>query len=113
MERYNTSCEAGVDGLFCKTHHYLRPLKGKLYAVALCLGAYGSLGGGIPVNYRFHVIDTENSPIPGLYASGSDTCDIYGGTYLFPLPGNTMGYAVNSGRLAAERAADYVSMLRE
>lgn len=110
MEQYNASCEANVDDLFCKSHHYLRALKGKLYAVALCLGAYGSLG-GIQVNYKFQVMDEKNEPIPGLYASGSDTCDIYGDTYLFPLPGNTMGYAVNSGRLAAERAADYAARL--
>ena len=78
--------------------------------MALCLGAYGSLG-GILVNYKFQVLSTQGKPIPGLYASGSDTCDIYGDTYLFPLPGNTMGYAVNSGRLAAERAADYIFTL--
>ena len=111
LEEYNTACEAKVDDLFCKSHHYLRPLKGKLYAVALCLGAYGSLG-GIQVDYKFQVLSTENKPIPGLFASGSDTCDIYGDTYLFPLPGNTMGYAVNSGRLAAERATDYIAAMK-
>lgn len=108
LEEYNADCEAHVDRLYCKSYHYMHPLKGKLYAVALCLGAYGSLG-GIQVNYKFQVMDENNRPIPGLYASGSDTCDIYGDTYLFPLPGNTMGYAVNSGRLAAERAVDYAA----
>lgn len=107
LEEYNADCEAHVDRLYCKSYHYMHPLKGKLYAVALCLGAYGSLG-GILVNYKFQVLGTDNRPIPGLYASGSDTCDIYGDTYLFPLPGNTMGYAVNSGRLAAESAANYI-----
>lgn len=108
MDAYNAICREHVDDLFCKDHHYLRPLTGKLYAISLCPGAYGSLG-GILVNYRFEVLSTEHKPIPGLYASGTDTCDIYADTYLFTLPGNTMGYAVNSGRLAAEHAVDFVN----
>lgn len=107
MSEYNTMCQNRLDDYFCKDQRWLRPLSGKLYAVVLTIGAYGSLG-GIQVNYKFQVINTEGKPIPGLYASGSDTCDIYGDTYLFTLPGNTMGYAVNSGRLAAERAVEFL-----
>ena len=46
--------------------------------------------------------------IPGLYAGGTDACSIYGDTYVFILPGNTMGFALNSGRIAGENAAEYV-----
>ena len=45
--------------------------------------------------------------IPGLYAVGVDACDIYNGTYDYYLPGNTMGFCVNTGRMAGKYAADY------
>ena len=44
--------------------------------------------------------------IPGLYAAGTDTCAIYGDTYPFILGGNTMGYCLNTGRIAADTIAD-------
>ena len=60
------------------------------------------------MNYKFEVIGEDGKTIPGLYASGTDTCDIYSDTYYFYLPGNTMGYALNSGRLAAEHIGEYL-----
>ena len=85
----------------------MRPVRGKYICIMLTGRAYGTLG-GIKINWRTEVLDTENKPIPGLYAAGSDTCEIYDGTYLYLLPGNTMGYALNTGRIAAERAAEYI-----
>ncbi len=76
------------------------------------LSAYGSLG-GIEINHKTQVLDTESHPIPGLYAAGTDTCDIYAGTYLYRLPGNTMGYAVNTGRMAGEYASAFIKKERE
>ena len=60
------------------------------------------------MNYKLEVEDDNYQKIDGLYAAGSDVCDLYAGTYLYDLPGNTMGFAVNSGRMAAENATDYV-----
>ena len=48
------------------------------------------------------------SVIPGLYAAGLDANSIYGDTYIFWLPGNTLSFALNTGRMAGENAADYV-----
>lgn len=42
---------------------------------------------------------------------GTDACTIYGDSYVFIMPGNTMGFAINSGRIAGERSADYVKNL--
>ena len=69
-------------------------------------GAYGSLG-GIKINYKTEVLNKNWEKIPGLYAAGTDACSIYGDTYVFILPGNTMGFALNSGRIAGENAAAY------
>lgn len=106
VEEYNDSCDENFDDLYCKPRKYLTPIEGKkYYALRMSLGAYGSLG-GIIANHRCAVLNEEQEPIEGLYAAGSDICDLYAGTYLYELPGNTMGFAVNSGRIAAESACD-------
>ncbi len=111
LKEYNNSCEHGYDDLFIKPKRYLRAVKqAPFYALRLFPAGYGSLG-GIKINYKTEVLDKNWAPIPGLYASGTDACDIYGDTYVFKLPGNTMGFALTSGRMAAEHAAEYVKSL--
>ena len=106
VSRYNQVCGENYDDDFGKPHRYLRPLEGRLYAYRVICGAYGSLG-GIKIDHDFRVVTQDAEPIPGLYGAGSDVCDIYNGTYYFYLPGNTMGFAVNSGRIAGENACRY------
>ncbi len=112
IEEYNDCCDDGYDDIFNKSHKYLRPIEGKVWGGAIALSAYGSLG-GIKINYKTQVLDNDHHRIPGLYAAGTDVCDIYCGTYLYKLPGNTMGFAINTGRMAGEYAADYVTDLKE
>lgn len=108
IEEYNDGCEIGYDDIMCKNRRYLHPLTGKnFYALRMSCGAYGSLG-GVNVNYKLEVLRDDYKKIPGLYAAGSDVCDLYAGTYCYLLGGNTMGFAINSGRLAADAMADYV-----
>jgi fumarate reductase flavoprotein subunit len=111
LAEYNNSCEHGYDELFNKPHRYLRPVKNpRFYALRLFASGYGSLG-GIKINYKTEVLDKKWDKIPGLYAAGTDACSIYGDTYVFLMPGNTMGFALNSGRMAGEHAASYVKSL--
>jgi len=70
-------------------------------------GAYGTLG-GVKMNENCEVLDREFHPIPGVYVAGTDACNIYDDSYMFLLPGNTMGFAVNTGRIAGMSAAEYV-----
>ncbi len=108
IERYNEQCEQNYDDDFCKRREYLIPLKGdKYYALRYAPGAYGSLG-GIKINHKLQVITDDYEVIEGLYGAGSDVCELYNGTYYFYFPGNTMGFAVTSGRMAGEYAADYI-----
>ena len=98
---------ATADTRFYKSRCFMRPLKkGPFYAGKFRPGAYGTLG-GIRINLNGEVLDADMNPIPGLYAAGTDTCEIYGDSYMFLLPGNTMGYCLNTGRFAGESAADY------
>ncbi|HAL74755.1 MAG TPA: FAD-binding dehydrogenase, partial [Clostridiales bacterium] len=104
---YNQACKSH-DALFFKDHRYLKPLKGpRFYAVAEYPSGYGSLG-GIKINWKTEVVTDDFTPIPGLYAAGTDACTIFGDSYVFILPGNTMGFALNSGRMAGEHAVDYL-----
>ncbi len=54
------------------------------------------------------MVTKDQDVIPGLYAAGTDACAIYADSYVFVLPGNTMGFALNSGRMAGENAAAFV-----
>ena len=107
VDTYNAYCEQGYDELMNKPHKYLRPLKkGPYYAGCFRPSAYGSLG-GIKINHKTEVVTDDWTPIPGLYAAGTDACSIFGDSYVFIMPGNTMGFCINSGRMAGENAADY------
>jgi fumarate reductase flavoprotein subunit len=112
VETYNQACAKGYDDLFNKAHRYLRPIKTPtFYAGRHFSSAYGTLG-GIKINHKTEVLDKNWEVIPGLYAAGTDACTIYGDSYVFILPGNTMAFALNSGRIAGENAAEYAKSLR-
>lgn len=109
IDEYNDMCAKGHDEIFEKEHRYMQPIqKGKFYACRFFPGAYGTLG-GIKINYKTEVLTPEGKAIPGLYAVGVDACNIYGDSYPFILPGNTMGFCLNSGRIAGENAVRYIS----
>ena len=107
VDEYNDYCD-GRDEEFFKNYRFLKKLKkGPFYAATVRPGGYGTVG-GIRINENCEVCDKEFAPIPGLYAAGADSCNIYDDSYMFLLPGNSMGYAVNTGRIAGSEAAEYV-----
>jgi len=109
IEEYNEMCDNNYDEIFEKDRAYLQPIeKAPFYGCRQHVAAYGSLG-GINVNYKLEVLNDESRVIPGLYAVGVDACNIYGDSYPFILAGNTMGFCLNSGRIAGENAAEFVS----
>ena len=114
IDDYNDMCDSGVDTLFHKDQKFLHPITGKggYLAGKFYLGAYGTVG-GVRINKYCEVLDEKQKPIKGLYSAGSDANTIYGDSYNFTLPGNTMGFAVNSGRMAGEAIADYIDSLDE
>jgi fumarate reductase flavoprotein subunit len=105
VDDYNDLCDGGWDDLFEKDHRYMQAIrKPPFYACRFFPAAYGTLG-GVQINYKAEVLDENQDPIPGLYAAGLDACTIYGDSYPFILPGNTMGFTLNTGRIAGEHAA--------
>ena len=107
IDDYNFFCDS-VDEEFFKAKRYLRPIfKAPFYAAAHHPGGYGTVG-GVRINENCEACDREFMPIPGLYCAGADACNIYDDSYMFLLPGNSMGFAVNSGRIAGMSAAEYI-----
>ncbi len=105
VEEYNEMCEAGYDEIFEKDRVYMQPLKkDPFYCCRENVGAYGSLG-GVKINHKTQVLTEDAKVIPGLYCAGTDACNIFGDSYPFILSGNTMGFCLNSGRIAGENAA--------
>jgi fumarate reductase flavoprotein subunit len=106
IDNYNDMCDTR-DTEFFKESRFMRPVsKGPFYFGRIVCGAYGTLG-GVRVDPDMHALDKDWKPIPGLFVGGTDACNLYIDSYMFLLPGNTMGFAVNSGRIAGMSAADY------
>ena len=105
IEEYNEMCEAGFDEIFEKDRAYMQPIeKAPFYLCRENVGAYGSLG-GVKINHKTQVLTQDAKVIPGLYCAGTDACNIFGDSYPFILSGNTMGFCLNSGRIAGENAS--------
>jgi fumarate reductase flavoprotein subunit len=108
VDEYNQFCDKGHDDLFAKDPRYLRPLRGpRFYALKACVLFIGTLG-GIKINHKMEVLDRKEKRIPGLYAGGLDAGGMYGDSYDLYAAGGTLGFAVNSGRIAARNALEYV-----
>jgi Succinate dehydrogenase/fumarate reductase, flavoprotein subunit len=107
LEEYNDYCDS-VDEEFFKDKKYLRPLiKAPFYCAKVRPGGYGTVG-GVKINENCEAITENFEPVSGLYCAGTDACNIYDDSYMFLLPGNSMGFAVNTGRIAGMTAAEYV-----
>ncbi|MDR0656537.1 MAG: FAD-dependent oxidoreductase [Treponema sp.] len=112
VEDYNDFCDS-TDEEFFKDKRYMRPLiKAPYYCVKIRPGGYGTVG-GIRINENCEALNKDFEPITGLYAAGADACNIYDDSYMFLLPGNSMGFAVNTGRIAAISASNFVESLSE
>lgn len=106
IERYNGFCEKGVDEDFGKDPDHLRPLEeGPYYSFALNVGIFATVG-GLKINEDSQVLDTNDEVIPGLWAAGCEVGGLYGDAYDVSIcEGSCQGYAVYTGRRAAESAA--------
>jgi fumarate reductase flavoprotein subunit len=109
VDQYNRFCETGCDEVFAKEPKYLLPVKKpKFYAMQGHTVYLGTLG-GIKINHRMEVVDEKEKVIPGLYTVGTDAGGLYGDSYCFlPASGTTLGFAVNSGRIAGRNALSYI-----
>jgi len=107
VEEYNAYCDSS-DEEFFKDSRFMRPLiKPPFYSARIRPSGYGTVG-GIRINENCEALDKDFEPIPGLYAVGADACNIYDDSYMFLLCGNSMGFAVNSGRIAGKSITEFL-----
>jgi fumarate reductase flavoprotein subunit len=108
INEYNSACAEGYDPLFAKKREYLLPLKTPpFYAIKAHL-IYVDTIGGIKINETMEVLDKRDNRIPGLYAAGVVTGGWESEVYCAVLSGSAFGFAINSGRIAAESAVKYL-----
>lgn len=108
LSDYNAFCENGEDLEFGKSKPYLVPLKRAPYYIFHHNIAYMCSIGGIHTNIRMEVLNQEEAPIPGLYAIGADSCELYRETYTISIPASCNANNCHSGRVAANSAAAYI-----
>ena len=103
VARYNELCAKGVDEDFGKPAQYLIPVEGdEYYAFRMTPGTSVTFG-GLEIDVSGRVLDTENQPIPGLYAAGEVAfTGLFDAEY--PCCGMAIGSAVYYGRVAAQTA---------
>ena len=109
IDEYNAACDDKRDGLFAKDRRYLRPLRTPpYYAVKAHIGLCDTYG-GIKINENMEALDSSDNPIPGLYAAGTTAGCWESESYCYRLTGHLVGFALNSGRIAGEKAVRYLS----
>ncbi len=108
LREYNGYCAAGYDAQFLKNPDYLDAMEeGPYYAFEVYNGYFCTVG-GIKISKYTEVIDTQGNVIPGLYAGGNDAGGLYGECYdVGSAAGSQASWAINSGRIAAQQAAEY------
>ncbi|WP_111414979.1 FAD-dependent oxidoreductase [Billgrantia lactosivorans] len=76
--------------------------QGPFYAVKVHPGCFGTFA-GLATNEHAQALGGDGTPIPGLYAAGSDMASIMGGHY--PAGGINLGPAMTFGHIAGLHAA--------
>jgi fumarate reductase flavoprotein subunit len=109
---YNAFCDQGHDAVFAKDRQFLRPLsRPPFYAIRCCPGFHDTMG-GIKVTQNMEVRDKNDRLIPGLYSAGAITDGWESDIYCWILCGAAFGFALNSGRIAGESAAQFVNEIK-
>lgn len=104
----NECFDKNHDRLFAKDSRYLRPVKKpRVYAIKSSFHVFTTLG-GIKIDHKTQVVDERFDVVPGLYAVGNAAGGLYGESYEVITTGGSLGFAVNSGRIAGENALEYV-----
>ncbi|OGP56173.1 MAG: hypothetical protein A2Y65_06400, partial [Deltaproteobacteria bacterium RBG_13_52_11] len=109
VEEYNQACDKGHDQIFAKDRAHLVPLRTPPYYAIKGNSDFLDTIGGIKINEHMEVLDKQDNPIPGLYAAGVVAGGWQADTYCDILSGAASGFAYNSGRIAGENAAEFIS----
>jgi fumarate reductase flavoprotein subunit len=108
IQRYNENCHSGKDNDFGKPAKYMQEFAaGPFYMIYLppsVMVTYGALS----TSRVFEVVNNRREPIPGLYASGNDACELWPNIYTINVQCGTSASHIYSGRQSANAAAKYI-----
>lgn len=85
-------------------HNYNFTMQGPFYVASMTPVLHYSMG-GVEINEKSEVLDTNKKPIPGLYASGEVAGGVHGANRL---GGSSLLGCVVFGRVAADSASSYL-----
>jgi fumarate reductase flavoprotein subunit len=105
LERYNEMANSGEDLDFGKHPERLTSVEVPPFYACKVGAQYLVTLGGLKINTDLQVLDTENNPIPGLYAAGNVSGSFWGAEYPVNVPGASHSRAWTFGRLAGLAAA--------
>ncbi|WP_165043082.1 MULTISPECIES: FAD-binding protein [unclassified Adlercreutzia] len=102
IDTYNAMCESGHDDLFLKQAKWCKPIDTPpFYAAGIGMGIE-CVRGGLTMDGKLRITDTEGKPIPHLYAVGNSGGSFYGNIYPSMIGGTGTGHGMTFGMLAAE-----------
>ena len=106
MNTWNAAVAAGEDAEFGRNNGMDADLStAPFYAIQIAPGIHHTMG-GVKIDPETEVIDTQGSPIPGLFAAGEVTGGVHGGNRI---GGNAVCDFVVFGRIAGANAAAYAA----
>ena len=105
LEAWNKSVEAKEDKEFGRTTGMDNALStAPYYAIKIAPGIHHTMG-GLKINTNAQVLNKDNQPIKGLYASGEVTGGVHGANRI---GGNAVADIIIFGRQAGEQSAEMV-----
>ncbi|MBN1833721.1 MAG: FAD-dependent oxidoreductase [Deltaproteobacteria bacterium] len=105
VARYNELAKLGKDFDFGKRPECLTTIeKAPFFAIKMGVSLLVTLG-GLKVNTKLQVLDTEMNVIPGLYAAGNASGSFFSNDYPITIFGVSHSRALTFGRLAGFNAA--------
>ena len=107
IDEYNSFVAGGRDGWFAKDRRYLSHLAFPIYAVKAGRDMLITHG-GVRVDEGFHALRDNHSRVEGLFVAGVDIGGADADIYNVEMSGHGIGFALNSGRIAAITAAEEI-----
>jgi fumarate reductase flavoprotein subunit len=104
ISRYNTLCNSGKDDDFGKPAEKMMALATPPYYSVRMDYAWFTTAGGIRIDRKMQAMSKTGNPIPGLYAVGMDSCELFREIYKVYGAGSANGHNINSARVAARNA---------
>ncbi|MBR2835302.1 MAG: FAD-binding protein [Coriobacteriales bacterium] len=102
VDRYNELVAQGVDTDFHKQADFLFPVVEPPFYAAKVGVALLAIVGGLEINNKMQVLTKDRQIIPGLYATGNASGDLYAVDYPINMAGNSNGRCLTWGYLLGQ-----------